>query len=69
MKPNVGGIDRALRFIVGVGLILVALFSPHPLAVWGWIGIIPLVTSAIRWCPIYVPFGISSCAKGQTREH
>ena len=63
MTPNVGGVDRAIRFIVGVGLILFALFGTHPLAVWGWVGLVPLVTSAIRWCPLYAPFGISSCSK------
>ena len=66
LRKNVGGFDRALRFVVGVALILVGLF-----VLGGWQGnvvgiivaafaLIPLVTSLIGFCPAYVPFQIST---------
>lgn len=61
MTKNVGGIDRLLRLIVGLGLIAFALFSGHEYAAWGWVGVVPLGTALIGWCPAYLPFGISSC--------
>lgn len=59
MKQNVGSIDRALRAIVG--LILIALVFVGPQTVWGWIGVIPLATAIIGWCPPYAMLGISTC--------
>lgn len=61
MTKNVGGIDRILRIVVGLGLIAFALTSDHELAVWGWIGVLPLGTALIGWCPGYLPFGIKTC--------
>ncbi len=61
MTSNVGGIDRILRIVVGLALIAFALFSNHQYAVWGWVGIVPLATGIIRWCPAYLPFGIKTC--------
>ena len=61
MQANVGGIDRAVRIVAGIGLILFALLSSHPLHNWGWLGVIPLATGVIGWCPAYLPFGIKTC--------
>ncbi len=58
MKQNVGGIDRILRLIVGLALIGWGVYAQN---IWGAIGIIPLFTAAIGWCPAYLPFGLSSC--------
>ena len=60
MKTNVGGIDRIVRGAAGIGLIAWAL-SGGP--AWAWIGVVPLLTAAVGWCPAYLPFGISTCAK------
>ena len=60
MKANVGGIDRIVRGVAGIGLIAWALMGGP---VWAWIGVVPLLTAAIGWCPAYVPFGISTCGK------
>lgn len=60
MTRNVGGIDRILRIVVGIALIAFALLSGHEYAVWGWVGVVPLATGFIRWCPAYLPFGIRS---------
>ena len=59
MKPNAGTIDRALRIIAGLALI--ALAATGTVGVWGWIGIVPLLTGIIGVCPAYSIFGISTC--------
>jgi len=58
MKCNVGGIDRTLRIILGVVIVLAGLYFK---SWWGAVGIIPIITGAIRWCPAYLPFGFSTC--------
>ena len=60
MKTNMGAIDRSIRAVGGVALIVWALMGGPW---WAWIGVIPLVTAAIGFCPLYVPIGISTCAK------
>ena len=60
-KKNVGTIDRALRAIVG--LILIALTVIGPKTPWGWVGLIPLATAFIGWCPAYLPIGLNTCGK------
>jgi hypothetical protein len=59
MTKNVGGIDRILRIIVGIALIALALTGV--IGVWGYIGVVPLLTAAIGWCPAYLPLGIKTC--------
>ena len=59
MKQNVGSIDRTLRVIVGLGLISMVFIGPQ--SVWGWVGIVPLATGLIGWCPPYALLGINSC--------
>jgi hypothetical protein len=61
MKMNVGGIDRALRILVG--LILIALAATNTVGWWGWLGLIPLATGVFRFCPAYPILGINSCKK------
>ncbi len=58
-SSNVGGIDRALRIIVG--LVLLALIFVGPKTWWGLIGIIPLVTGLFGTCPAYSLVGLSTC--------
>jgi hypothetical protein len=59
MKPNEGTIDRALR--VAVGILLLALAYTGTIGMWGWIGVVPLLTGAIGWCPLYTVLGINTC--------
>ena len=59
MKMNEGGADRIIRIIVG--LVLISLVFIGPQSLWGWIGLVPLITGVIGWCPAYLPFGISTC--------
>ena len=58
-KTNEHTVDRALRVVVG--LILIALVFVGPQTPWGWIGLIPLATGAIGWCPAYTLLGIKTC--------
>lgn len=60
MKSNVGGIDRVLRIVVG--LVLIGLAATGTVGVWGWIGVVPLATGLIGWCPPYAVFGWNTCA-------
>jgi hypothetical protein len=59
MQCNVGKTDRIIRVLLGLVLIAVGIYFN---SWWGAIGIIPLFTAAIGWCPLYVPFGLSSCS-------
>ncbi len=59
MKTNEGNIDRVLRIIAG--LILIALVFVGPKTPWGWIGIAPILTALIGWCPLYAALGLNSC--------
>jgi len=60
MQRNVGGTDRIVRIVVGVAIIAAGVYFK---AWWGVIGVVPLLTAAINWCPLYLPFGISTCAR------
>lgn len=64
MKANVGGIDRILRIVAG--LVLIALAAMGTIGVWGYIGVVPLATGLIGWCPAYLPFGLSTCSTRKT---
>ena len=64
MKTNVGGIDRILRAVIGLGLI--ALTLAGTIGVWGWIGVVPLLTAALGFCPIYTMLGFSTCTMKKT---
>ncbi|WP_295388769.1 DUF2892 domain-containing protein [uncultured Thiodictyon sp.] len=59
MTKNAGTIDRAVRAIAGIALI--ALAFTGSIGIWGWIGIVPLATALIGWCPAYTVFGINTC--------
>ena len=58
MSTNEGLIDRVLRVVVGLVLVAIALMGYSP---WGWIGVVPLLTGLIGWCPAYMLFGIKTC--------
>ena len=60
MNANVGNIDRAIRILLGLGLIVATLAGA--IGVWGWLGVIPLATGIFRFCPAYLPFGFRTCA-------
>lgn len=59
MKKNEGTIDRALRVFIGLGLLSLVFIGPKSL--WGLIGIIPLLTGAVGFCPLYKMLGLNTC--------
>ena len=58
-KSNVGNIDRIARGLLGLVLIVLALTGT--IGVWGWIGVVPLLTAALGTCPLYTMLGFSTC--------
>jgi hypothetical protein len=59
MKANVGGIDRILRIVIGLALIAAA--ATGTVGAWGFIGIVPVLTGAFRFCPAYPLLGMNTC--------
>jgi len=59
MKCNAGGLDRALRVVVGLGLLSLVFVGPE--TPYGWIGLVPLLTGAVGFCPLYPIFKINTC--------
>ncbi|MBK8183741.1 MAG: DUF2892 domain-containing protein [Candidatus Competibacteraceae bacterium] len=66
MQINVGNPDRIIRIAVGAILILLALTGV--IGVWGWIGIVPLLTGIFRFCPAYTLLGMNTCNVGSTDQ-
>lgn len=58
MSTNIGTIDRIARVVLGLVLLGLALFGGHW---WGWIGIVPLATAVVGFCPAYRLVGLSTC--------
>ena len=61
MKCNVGKADRAIRIIAG--LVLIGLAATGTIGMWGWIGIVPVLTGVFRFCPAYPLLGINTNSK------
>ena len=61
MKKNVGGIDRVLRILAGLGLLAFALLAEGPARWWGLVGLVPLATGTFGFCPLYPLFGFNTC--------
>lgn len=64
MQKNVGSMDRMVRVVLGLAIIGVGLWSK---SWWGAIGLVPLLTATLGWCPAYLPFGLSTCATRPAR--
>lgn len=58
MKANIGSIDRLIRILAGLALLGAGYYFK---SWWGLVGGVPLLTAIIRFCPAYVPFGLSTC--------
>ena len=61
MKANVGVVDKTVRIVAGA--LLIALTLMGTIGVWGWIGIVPLVTGLMNFCPLYSVLGVNTCKK------
>lgn len=60
MIKNVGGLDRTIR--IAVGLTLIAATATGTIGLWGWVGVVPLMTGAMGWCPPYALLGLNTCS-------
>ena len=60
MTANVGGIDRGVRIIAGLSLLTLLLILEGANRWWGLVGLVPLGTGLMGWCPAYLPFHIST---------
>lgn len=58
MQRNIGAADRVVR--IALGLVLLALVFIGPVTPWGWLGLVPLLTGLVGWCPLYSLFGWST---------
>lgn len=60
MKCNVGKVDRVIRVLLGFGIVAAGISLQ---SWWGAMGVVPILTATLGWCPVYVPLGVSSCKK------
>jgi hypothetical protein len=60
MTKNVGGIDRTIRIVVGIALIAAA--ATGTVGLWGYVGVVPLLTGLMGWCPPYALLGFNTCS-------
>lgn len=58
MKKNVGSIDKVVRVILGLVIIALGILNQ---SWWGLVGVLPIFTATLGWCPAYLPFGITTC--------
>ncbi|MFP3873272.1 MAG: DUF2892 domain-containing protein [Thiohalophilus sp.] len=59
MSINEGSVDRGIRVVAG--LVLIGLTVAGTIGPWGWIGVVPLATGLIGWCPAYTLLGFKTC--------
>jgi len=64
MKKNVGTTDKTIRIVIGIFLIVLGIFGSK---IWVIIGLLPLITGLIGYCPLYALLGIST-SKEKTTE-
>ena len=65
MKKNVGSVDRPLRIIVGAVIVVWGVYAE---SWWGLVGLVPLMTGMLNWCPVYLPFNLSTIKKGDNKQ-
>ena len=58
MKKNMGGVERIIRIVVGIGILSLAFVGPQ--SPWAYLGLLPLITGLVGWCPPYALLGIST---------
>ena len=63
---NEGKTDRAIRIVLGLGLLSIVFFGPQ--TPWGWIGLVPLLTGIVGGCPAYSILGINTCKLRQDTD-
>ncbi|OFZ87998.1 MAG: hypothetical protein A2V78_04815 [Betaproteobacteria bacterium RBG_16_64_18] len=68
MKSNVGGIDKILRIVAGLGLLSLLYFLEGNARWWGLIGLVPLATGLFNFCPLYTFIGINTGAPREEKK-
>jgi hypothetical protein len=61
MKKNVNNIERVVRVVIGAAIVSLVFVGPQ--SPWGWLGLVPIATGLLGWCPPYAMLGISTCKK------
>jgi hypothetical protein len=56
---NIGGVERAVRVIAGLGILSLAVVGPQ--TPWGYAGLVLVITGLVSWCPIWRVFGVNTC--------
>jgi len=65
MKKNVGSMDRLIRLVIGLVIIAWGIYAES----WfGLIGIVPLMTGLLNWCPAYIPLKLSTIKRGDNKQ-
>ena len=59
MKKNISSIERFIRVAAGIAILSLAFVGPR--SPWAYLGIIPLATGLMGWCPPYALLGVSTC--------
>ncbi len=59
MQRNIGNVERIIRIAAGLGILSLTVIGPQ--TPWGLLGLVPLATGALGWCPPYAIFGINTC--------
>lgn len=59
LKPNLGPVDRVVRIAVGLALLAIVFMGPQ--SPWGYVGLVPLLTGLVGFCPAYCPLGLRTC--------
>lgn len=59
MRPNEGTVDRVLRVVVGLGILSLAFVGPQ--TPWAYLGLVPLLTGLVGYCPLYAVLGLRTC--------
>ncbi len=65
MQANIGNTERVIRIILGLALLSLLFILEGNASYWGLLGLIPLATAAVRWCPVWKLLGINTCPAGQ----
>jgi hypothetical protein len=60
MSKNEGGLDRTVRIVVGLALIAAA--ATGTVGAWGYVGVVPVITGSMGWCPLYTLLGVNTCS-------
>ncbi len=68
MKANVGGMDRNLRIVVGAALFSLFFILEGNARFWGLIGLVPLLTGIVNFCPLYTVLGINTCPMKEAKS-